>query len=136
MEPVQRCGRLFLRHVEALEAELGLPSGIRQGEHAGDPDTVVLDRAVYAEFVHGLVAWHCRTRHGVILALSEGFSAVAVALARRAGIAVELPGPESSDAAGGARRDLQAPVDPRTTPEAVVTALGRRAREMDRQMDR
>ncbi|MFI6966997.1 DUF6086 family protein [Streptomyces sp. NPDC050255] len=132
--PSNSAGRLFLRHVEVLEAELGLPSGIRQGEHAGDPDTVVLDREAYAEFVHALVAWHCRTRHGVILALSEGFSAVAVALARRAGIEVELPGTASGDAAGDDRRDMQAPADPRTTPEAVVTTLDRRAREMDRQL--
>ncbi|WP_329540083.1 DUF6086 family protein [Streptomyces sp. NBC_01358] len=47
--PSNGAGRLFLRHAGALEAELGLPSGIRQGEDAGDPDTVVLDRAVYAE---------------------------------------------------------------------------------------
>ncbi|WP_326657235.1 DUF6086 family protein [Streptomyces sp. NBC_00385] len=134
--PSNGAGRLFLRHVEVLEAELGLPSGIRQGEHAGDPDTVVLDRAVYAEFVHGLVAWHCRTRHGVILALSDGFSAVAVALARRAGIEDALPGGESGDAAGSARGDAQAPVDPRTAPEGVISALDRRAREMDRKMAR
>ncbi|WP_328896886.1 hypothetical protein [Streptomyces sp. NBC_00236] len=59
-----------------------------------------------------------------------------VALARRAGIAVELHGTEPADAAGGGRLDMPAPIGPRTTPEAVATALDGRAREMDRQMAR
>ncbi|MFH8789242.1 DUF6086 family protein [Streptomyces roseoverticillatus] len=96
--PSNGAGRLFLRQLEVFEAELELSSGIRQGSSDSDcdPDTLEIDPAVYADFVRGLVAWHCRTRHSVILALSEGFVATAVALARRAGI-------EGGDARTGVR---------------------------------
>ncbi|WUJ13563.1 DUF6086 family protein [Streptomyces sp. NBC_00390] len=59
--PSNGVGRLFLRQVEGFEAELKPPSGIGQGKHWGDPDTLEVDPAVYAEFARGLVAWHCRT---------------------------------------------------------------------------
>lgn len=138
--PSNGAGRLFLRQVEVFEAELELASGIGQGKHWGDPDTLEVDPAVYAEFVRGLVAWHCQAGHSVILALSEGFVATALALARRAGIEVEMPGPESGPESGhacvGVRRDVQVPGNPRTTSAAVVTAMDTRAREMDRWMAR
>lgn len=89
--PSNSAGRLFLRQVEVFEAELKLASGIGQGKYWGDPDTLEVDPVVYAEFARGLVAWHCQTGHSVILTLSEGFVATAVALARRAGIEVEMP---------------------------------------------
>ncbi|MFJ9246621.1 DUF6086 family protein [Streptomyces sp. NPDC101776] len=111
--PSNGAGRLFLRQLELFEAELNLPSGIGQGKYWGDPDTLEVDPAVYAEFVRALVARHRRTAHSVILALSEGFVATAVALARRAEI------------------DVRIPDDPRTTSAAVVTALATRARELD-----
>ncbi|MGI5374965.1 DUF6086 family protein [Streptomyces sp. CA-251387] len=134
--PSNGAGRLFLRQVEVFEAELELPSGIGQGKHWGDPDTLEVDPAVYAEFARGLVAWHCRTGHSVILALSEGFVATAVALARRAGIEVAAPEPGSGHAPGGVQHDVQVPSDPRTGSAAVLTALDTRAREMDRWMAR
>ncbi|MFC9133343.1 DUF6086 family protein [Streptomyces sp. NPDC057099] len=121
--PSNGAGRLFVRQVEVFEAELKLPSGIGH-KHWGDPDTLEVDPAVYAEFARGLVAWHCRTGHSVILTLSEGFVATAVALARRAGIEVEIP------------PDVQVPSDPRTASAADLTALDTRAREMDRWMSR
>ncbi|MGW7367360.1 DUF6086 family protein [Streptomyces sp. NPDC054841] len=134
--PSNGAGRLFVRQVEIFEAELKLPSGIGQGKYWGDPDTLEVDPAMYAEFVHGLVAWHCRTGHSVILALSEGFVATAVALARRAGIEVDMPEPGSGHVSGGVQRDVQVPGNPRTASAAVVTALDTRAREMDRWMAR
>ncbi|MFI2430764.1 DUF6086 family protein [Streptomyces sp. NPDC018693] len=91
---------------------------------------------MYAEFTRGLVAWHCRTRHSVILALSEGFVAAAVALVWRAGIEVEVPEPGSGHVCGGVQRDVQVPGSPRTAPAAVVTALRTRAREVERWMAR
>lgn len=134
--PSSGAGRLFLRQVEVFEAELKLPSGIGQGRYWGDPDTLEVDPALYAEFVRGLVAWHCRTGHSVILALSEGFVATAVALARRAGIEVEMPEPGAGHVPGSVQHDLQVPGNPQTTAADVVTALDTRAREMDRWMAR
>ncbi|WP_372411745.1 DUF6086 family protein [Streptomyces luteireticuli] len=107
-----------------------------RGTYGGDPGTLEVDPAVYAEFVRGLVDWHCRTGHSVILALSEGFVATAVALARRAGIEVEMPEPGSGHVRGGVRRDVQVPGSPLTASAAVVAALDARAREMDRWMAR
>ncbi|MFJ4834895.1 DUF6086 family protein [Streptomyces sp. NPDC088747] len=91
---------------------------------------------MYAEFARVLVVWHCRTGHSVVLALSEGFVATAVALARRAGIEVEMPEPESGQASGGVHRDVQVPSNPRIASATTVTALDARAREMDRWMAR
>ncbi|MFB6847901.1 DUF6086 family protein [Streptomyces sp. NPDC056373] len=133
--PSNGAGRLFVRQVEVFEAELGLPSGIGH-KHPGDPDTLEVDLAVYAEFARGLVAWHCRTGHSVILALSEGFVATALALARRAGIDVEMPPAGLGHMAGGVHSDVQVPGDPRTASAAVPTALDTRAREVDRWMSR
>ncbi|MFD3497991.1 DUF6086 family protein [Streptomyces sp. NPDC058676] len=133
--PSNGAGRLFLRQVEVFEAELELASGIGQGKYGGDADTLEVDPVVYAEFTRGLVAWHCRTGHSVILALSEGFVATAVVLARRAGIEVEMPEPASGHVPGGGRRDLQVPGNPLTA-SAVVTALQTRARQLDRSMAR
>ncbi|MFJ4787734.1 DUF6086 family protein [Streptomyces sp. NPDC088794] len=135
-EPSNGAGRLFLRQVEVFEAELKLPSGIGQGKHWGDPDTLEVDPAAYAEFVRGLVTWHCRTGHTVILALSEGFVATALALARRADIEVPMPETVSGDVSGGVRHDIQAPGNPQGTTAAVVDALETRAREMDHWMAR
>ncbi|MFJ1806899.1 MULTISPECIES: DUF6086 family protein [unclassified Streptomyces] len=134
--PSTGAGRLFLRQVEVFETELELSSGIGQGKYWGDPDTLEVDPALYAEFARCLVAWHCRTGHSVILALSEGFVATAVALARRAGIEVEMPEPESGPVRGGVQRDVPVPGSPWTASASVVTALDTRAREMDRWMAR
>ncbi|MFB7241368.1 hypothetical protein CW362_15245 [Streptomyces populi] len=134
--PSSGAGRLFLRQVGVFEAELGLASGIGQGKYWGDPDTLEVDPAVYAEFVRGLVAWHCRTGHSVVLALSEGFVATAVALARRAGIEVEPTEPASAHTCGDVRCGMRVPGDSRPSPASVVDALDTRARELDRCMAR
>jgi hypothetical protein len=134
--PSNGAGRLFLRQLEVFEAELNLPSGIDQGKQRGDPDTLDVDPAAYAEFVRTLVAWHCRTGHSVILVLSEGFVATAVALARRAGIEVETPEPEACHASGRVQREVQVPGNPRTASPAVADALDTRARELDHWMTR
>ena len=86
--------------------------------------------------MRGLVAWHCGTSHSVILTLSEGFTATAVALARRAGIEVETPASEANHVGGGVRRDVQVPANARLSSAAVVDALDTRAREADRWMAR
>ncbi|WP_328685763.1 DUF6086 family protein [Streptomyces sp. NBC_00343] len=118
-------GRLFLRGLQVFEAELNLLSGIGQGRHWADPGTLEVDSAAYAEFVHALVAWHCRTGHSVIFALSEG------------GTEVEIPEPEADHVGGRVQRDVQVPGNPRTTSATVVvTGLDTRAREMDRSMAR
>ena len=134
--PSNGAGRLFLRQLEVFEAELRLPSGIGQGKHWGDPDTLEVDPAAFAEFIHALVAWHCRTGHSVVLVLSEGFAATAVALARRAGIEVEIPESEAGHIGDHVHRGIQVPGNPRTASPAVVTALDTRAREIDRWMAR
>ncbi|MGW3287647.1 DUF6086 family protein [Streptomyces sp. NPDC001002] len=134
--PSNGAGRLFLKQTEVFEAELKTPSGIGPGENWGDPDTLEVDQAAYAEFVRALVAWHCRTGHTVILALSEGYVATALALARRAGIEVTMPEPVPGEESGGVRYDIQAPGNPRGTTAVVVDALETRAREMDHWMAR
>jgi hypothetical protein len=134
--PSNGAGRLFMRQVEVFEAELDLPSGIGQGKYWFDPDVLEVGPAMYEEFTRGLVARHCRTSHSVILALSEGFVATAVALARRAGITMEMPEPGAGLDSGGVQRDIQIPRNPRSTSAAAVTALDTRAREMDRWMAR
>ncbi|MEE1664359.1 DUF6086 family protein [Streptomyces sp. WAC07094] len=125
--PSNGAGRLFMRQVEVFEAELKLPSGIGQGRYWGDPDTFEVDPAVYAVFVRGLVAWYCRTGHSVIRALSEGFTATAVTLARRAGIDMEVPEPAPDHRCGDPQRDIQVSGNPRTASHDKVEALGIRA---------
>ncbi|MEV6781592.1 DUF6086 family protein [Streptomyces sp. NPDC051098] len=134
--PSNGAGRLFLRQVAVFEAELEVPSGIGQGRYPGDPDTLEVDRATYEEFARRLVTWHCQTSHSVILTLSEGFVATAVALARRAGIDMPMPEPEAAQESGGVQHDLQIPFNPRTASTAVVAALGVRAQQIDHWMAR
>ncbi|WJV51458.1 DUF6086 family protein [Streptomyces flavofungini] len=132
--PSNGAGRLFLRQTQVFEAELRLPSGIGPGKDRGDPDTLEIDASLYAEFVRGLVAWHSRTGHSVILALSEGFVATAVALARRARIEVETLAPGDGLVPDG--RDVQVPGAAQAASPSAVDTLDARAREMDRWMAR
>ncbi|GHH12033.1 DUF6086 family protein [Streptomyces rubradiris] len=134
--PSNSAGRLFLRQVGVFEAELGLPSGIGPGKYWGDPSTLEVDPAVFARFTRGLVAWYCQTGHAVIHALSEGFAATVVALARRAGIDVEMPEAGPGHVCGGSQSDVQVPGNPLAASAAVVAALDTRARETDRWMAR
>ncbi|MBL1103693.1 hypothetical protein JK361_03590 [Streptomyces sp. 5-8] len=83
--PSNGAARLFLRQVEVFEAELELPSGLGPMRN----DECKIEPAVFAVFVHALLARHRRTGHTVVLALSEGFVATVVALAQRAGIDID-----------------------------------------------
>ncbi|MFD7610461.1 DUF6086 family protein [Streptomyces sp. NPDC059828] len=74
--------RVFMRHVALFEGELGIASGI--GPMVADEYQV--DPVAYGAFVHALLEWHWKHRHTVLVALSEGFVATALALAERAGI--------------------------------------------------
>ncbi|MEU7375319.1 DUF6086 family protein [Streptomyces albidoflavus] len=74
--------RLFLAQVRLHEDELGLPSGLGPM----DMDECKIEAGAFREYTEALVARHLRTGHRVILALSEGFVATVLVLARRAGI--------------------------------------------------
>ncbi|MFF0139460.1 DUF6086 family protein [Streptomyces sp. NPDC005227] len=134
--PSNGAGCLFLRQIEVFEAEIGLPSGIGQGRHRGDPDTREIDPVVFVPFVNGLVNWHCSSEHFVMRSLSEGFVATTVALARRAGIDVRIPESEVAPSPSGVRRDVQVPGNSWTVHAALGAALDARAREIDRFMAR
>ncbi|UFR01668.1 DUF6086 family protein [Streptomyces sp. Go40/10] len=83
--PSNGAARLFLRQVEVFEAELELPSGLGPMRN----DECRIDPEVFGVFVHALLARHRRTGHTIILALSESFVGVVVALAQRAGIGID-----------------------------------------------
>lgn len=72
----------------------------------------------------------------MVLALSEGFVATALALARRAKIEVGMPEPGSGQGCDDVQRNVQVPGNPRAASAAVVDALDTRARETDRWMAR
>ncbi|WP_311767033.1 DUF6086 family protein [Streptomyces rhizosphaericus] len=85
--PSSGAARLFLRQTAVFEAELGLPSGLGPM----DDDECQIDPAALGAFVNAVLAHYGRTRHAVIPALSEGFTAARLALAsaripRRAGL--------------------------------------------------
>ncbi|MEV4505389.1 DUF6086 family protein [Streptomyces klenkii] len=83
-----------------------------------------------------LVAWHCRTGHRVMAALSEGFVATAVALAWRAGIEVGIPEPGSGHGGRGVQCDVQNSVASRAASGVVASALEKQAQEINRWMAR
>ncbi|MFE2680681.1 DUF6086 family protein [Streptomyces mirabilis] len=83
--PSNGASRLFLRQVALFEAELELSSGI--GPMVNDESRI--DRDAFAVFVDALLAWHRRTSHAVMPALSEGFAATVLVLAERGGVAVD-----------------------------------------------
>ncbi|MDT9687672.1 DUF6086 family protein [Streptomyces sp. P9(2023)] len=132
--PSNGASRMFLRQVAVFEAELELPSGLGPMEN----DECQIDRAVFETFVDALLARHRRTSHGILLALSEGFTATVLALAERAGIRVDweqlgsgLPG-GLEDVQVSAATGMSAP------PEAGPWGAGlrERARELGRHMAR
>ncbi|GGW20118.1 hypothetical protein GCM10018980_45560 [Streptomyces capoamus] len=132
--PSNGAARLFLRQVEVFEAELGLPSGIgpmRNDESDIDPDA-------FAVFVHALLARHRRTGHPVVLALSEGFVGTVVALARRAGTAIDWERLETFP--DGPPSDVQVTATGLSAPPRDggpwATAVRARAAELDRGMAR
>ncbi|NBE50571.1 DUF6086 family protein [Streptomyces boluensis] len=87
---------LFLRQVALYEVELGSASGIGPMED----DEATVDPLALRAFATALLARYGRTRHPVLMALSDGFVATALVLADRAGAA---PAAEAFDAAGAAR---------------------------------
>ncbi|MFD2121765.1 DUF6086 family protein [Streptomyces cirratus] len=82
--PSNGASRLFMSQMSVYQAELGLPSGIGPMQ----ADECQIDPIVFKEFVDALLAWHRRTGHAVMAALSEGFVATTLVLAERAGIEV------------------------------------------------
>ncbi|MFE2769485.1 DUF6086 family protein [Streptomyces albidoflavus] len=100
--------RLFLAHVRLHEDELGMASGLGPM----DMDECEIETGAFREYTEALVARHLRTGHRVILALSEGFVATVLVLARRAGIEPDAlragaDGDEDGGAGAGAFRDVQ-----------------------------
>ncbi|MGW2375439.1 DUF6086 family protein [Kitasatospora sp. NPDC001683] len=83
--PATGASRLFLRQLADFEAELELPSGI--GPMVNDEARI--DPVAFGAFARALLVWYQRTTHGVIRALSAGFVATTLALAERAGVAVD-----------------------------------------------
>ncbi|MFE1785688.1 DUF6086 family protein [Streptomyces sp. NPDC059506] len=83
--PSNGVSRLFLRQVAVFEAELGLASGIGPMEN----DESRIDPVAFGSFVDALLAWHRRTSHTIVSALSEGFVSTVLVLAERAGVEVD-----------------------------------------------
>lgn len=115
----------FLRHAALTEGELGLPSGIGPMEN----DEARIDPAVFGRFVDALLARHRDTRHGVMRALGEGFTATALVLAERAGLEPDWSAPASD----GMLRDVQVPWPQE---DAWEVPLREKVREMSRHMPR
>ncbi|MFJ1933387.1 DUF6086 family protein [Kitasatospora sp. NPDC088160] len=125
--PSNGASRLFLGQVSLYQAELGLPSGIGPMQ----ADECQIDPVVFKEFVDALLAWHRRTTHAVMAALSEGFVATVLVLVERAGIEVNW---QPSGSAEGSLKDLQVPAAPVSSDAAWVAALQYKSRELGRFM--
>lgn len=123
--------RLFLRQVAVFEEELGLPSGIGPMEN----DECQIDPSTFEVFVNALVERHRRTRHPIVSALSENFTAMALVLAHRAGIQVNWTSSALPDAV-----DVQVPTRTEASVqadgEARVARLRERAHDLSRFMAR
>ncbi|WP_167150925.1 DUF6086 family protein [Streptomyces sp. MBT27] len=119
---------LFMSQVSVYQAELGLPSGIGPMQ----ADECQIDPLVFKEFVDAMLAWHRRTSHAVIVALSEGFVATVLVLAERAGNEVNwLPAGVAED---GGLKDVQVPAAPVSSEGAWAAALKCKSRELGRFM--
>ena len=126
--PSNGASRLFMNQVSVYQAELGLPSGIGPMQ----ADECQIDPLVFKEFVEALLAWHRRTSHAVMVALSEGFVATVLVLAERAGIDVNwLPAGVAED---GGLKDVQVPAAPSSSDGAWAVALKCKSRELGRSM--
>jgi hypothetical protein len=123
--PSNGASAMFLRHVALAEGELGIPSGIGPMEN----DEAQIDPAAFGEFVNALLARHRATRHAVMRALGEGFTATALVLAERAGVRVDWSPP----APVGGLRDVQVPWPDE---DAWDVPLRERARALGRVMPR
>lgn len=112
--PSNGASRLFMSQVSVYEAELGMPSGIGPMQ----ADECQIDPIAFKEFVDALLAWHRRTSHAFMAALSEGFVATMLVLAERAGIAVNW-----QPAGNGGLKDVQVPAASVSSEEAWAAAL-------------
>ncbi|MFE7550899.1 DUF6086 family protein [Streptomyces gardneri] len=83
--PSNGASRMFQRQVAVFEAELELPSGIAPMEN----DECQISPDTFEIFVNALLAKHRGSGHAIWLALSEGFIAIVLVLAERAGIKVD-----------------------------------------------
>ncbi|GEB62052.1 DUF6086 family protein [Streptomyces gardneri] len=83
--PSNGASRMFQRQVAVFEAELELPSGIGPMEN----DECQISPDTFEIFVNALLAKHRGSSHAIWLALSEGFIAIVLVLAERAGIKVD-----------------------------------------------
>ncbi|GHB68139.1 hypothetical protein GCM10010347_42830 [Streptomyces cirratus] len=126
--PSNGASRLFMSQMSVYQAELGLPSGIGPMQ----ADECQIDPIVFKEFVDALLAWHRRTGHAVMAALSEGFVATTLVLAERAGIEVDWQ--SGGFAEDGGLEDVQVPAAPVSSEEARVAALQYKSRELGRFM--
>ncbi|MGA5563781.1 DUF6086 family protein [Streptomyces platensis] len=101
-------------------------------------DECQVDQVALAAFAHALLARHQRTRHAIVLALSEGVLATLLVLAERAG--AEVCWTAADNAQDDGLRDFQ--VSPHPTSPAPSTEktdedqLRTRMRELARFMAR
>ncbi|GFE12633.1 hypothetical protein Sgleb_06800 [Streptomyces glebosus] len=116
--PSNGAARLFLRQIAVFEAELGLPSGVGPMEN----DECQVDPVALGAFANALLAQHQRTRHAIVLALSEGFLATLLVLAERAG--AEVGWTPADNAQDDGLRDLQVSPHPRTPAPSAKKAHG------------
>ncbi|WSY86735.1 DUF6086 family protein [Streptomyces sp. NBC_00876] len=126
--PSNGVSRLFMSQVSVYQAELGLPSGIGPMR----ADECQIDALVFKAFVDALLAWHRRTGHAVMAALSEGFVATVLVLAERAVLDVTWQ-PTGFTEAGGLS-DVQVPTAPDSCETARAAGLRRKSRELGRLM--
>ncbi|WP_432590766.1 DUF6086 family protein [Streptomyces sp. HD1123-B1] len=126
--PSNGASGLFMSQVSVYQAELGLPSGIGPME----ADQCQIDPVMFKAFVDALLAWHRRTSHGVMAALSEGFVATVLVLAERADIEVNWQ--SAGFAEVGSPRDVQVPTALDSTEEAWAAAIQQKSRELGRFM--
>ncbi|WTX00109.1 DUF6086 family protein [Streptomycetaceae bacterium NBC_01309] len=115
--PSNGASQLFLGQVNLYEAVLGLPSGIGPMQ----ADECQIDPAAFGVFANALLDWHCRTRHAVMTALSEGIVTAVLVLVERAGIEVNWQPTDFAEV--GDVRDVQVPTTPAfEAPRAAVLA--------------
>ncbi|MGW6883585.1 DUF6086 family protein [Streptomyces goshikiensis] len=126
--PSNGASRLFMSQVSVYQAELGLPSGIGLMR----ADECQIDPLVFKAFVDALLAWHRGTSHAVMAALSEGFVAMVLVLAERAGIEVKWQ-PTSFPGVGGLK-DVQVPSTRDSSEAAWAAALQQKSRDLSRFM--
>ncbi|MFF4954995.1 DUF6086 family protein [Streptomyces chattanoogensis] len=126
--PSSGASRLFMSQLSVYEAELGLPSGIGPMQ----ADECQIDPVMFKAFVHALLAWHWRTSHAVMAALSEGFVATVLVLAERADIEVKWQPAGVAEVCG--LSDVQVPTAPDSSEEAWAAALQQKSRKLSRFM--